>query len=225
MLRAIGYARRSKEDTNKTAPLDVQIAAIKKLAKSKGYKLVDIETDNGLSGKSLDNRPGAQRVLNLVKDRLIDCVLVYRSDRLCRNTLEALQVKKLFIEKQVTYLSVQQGVLSESSADGDFISTLFDALDERERKLVSERIKSKLSRMKEQGQRIGGQVRYGQSVKDKQVIENGAEAALVGRIMQLKSEGLSVRKIASQVNSEGYTTRKQTPFGHNQIHRILQATA
>lgn len=108
MLRAIGYARRSKEDTNKTAPLDVQIAAIKKMAKDKGYKLVDIETDNGLSAKSLDNRPGAQRVLSLVRDKLIDCVIVYRSDRLCRNTLEALQVKNLFIEKQVTYLSLLQ---------------------------------------------------------------------------------------------------------------------
>lgn len=225
MLRAIGYARRSKEDTSKTAPLDVQIVAIKKLATSKGLKLVDIETDNGLSGKSLDNRPGAQRVLGLVKDKLIDCVIVYRSDRLCRNTLEALQVKNLFIEKQITYLSVEQGVLSESSADSDFISTLFSALDERERKLVSERIKSKLARMKEQGLRIGGQVRYGQVVKDKEVVEDGAEKALVGRIMQLKSDGLSVRKIAATVNAEGYTTRKRTPFGHNQIHRILQVTA
>ncbi|MGO8880243.1 MAG: hypothetical protein ACLPVO_02085 [Desulfomonilaceae bacterium] len=31
--------------------------------------------------------------------------------------------------------------------------------------------------------------------------------------------------MAATVNAEGYTTRKQTPFGHNQIHRILQATA
>ena len=225
MLRAIGYARRSKEDTSKTAPLDTQITAIKRLAKEKGFKLVDIETDNGLSGKSLDNRPGAQRVLNLVKDKLIDCVIVYRSDRLCRNTLEALQVKNLFIEKKVTYLSVEQGILSESSADSDFISTLFSALDERERKLVSERIKGKLSRMKEKGLRIGGQVRYGQAVKDKQLVENTAEKALVGRIMQLKSAGLSVRKIAATVNAEGFTTRKRTSFGHNQIHRIIKAAA
>lgn len=126
---------------------------------------------------------------------------------------------------QKAHLSVEQGILSESSADSDFISTLFSALDERERKLVSERIKSKLARMREKGLRIGGQARYGQVVKDKQLIENGAEKALVGRIMQLKANGLSVRKIASQVNSEGYTTRKNTPFGHNQIHRILQATA
>jgi site-specific DNA recombinase len=224
MLRAIGYARRSKEDSNKTAPLDVQIAAIKKLAKNKGFKLVDIETDNGLSGKSLDNRPGAQRVLGLIKDKLVDCCIVYRSDRLCRNTLESLQIKNLFIEKQVTYLSVEQGVLSESSADSDFISTLFSALDERERKLVSERIRAKLSRMKEKGLRIGGQVRYGQAVQDKQVVENEAEKALVSRISELKGLGLSVRKIAATVNSEGFTTRKKTPFGHNQIHRILQAT-
>jgi len=224
MLRAIGYARRSKEDTNKTAPLDVQIAAIKKLAKEKGYKLVDIEIDNGLSGKSLVNRPAAQRVLNLIKDKLVDCCIVYRSDRLCRNTLEALQVKNLFVENRVTYLSVEQGVLSESSADSDFISTLFSALDERERKLVSERIRAKLSRMKEKGLRIGGQVRYGQAVKDKQVVDNGVEKALVSRILDLKANGLSVRKIATIVNSEGYTTRKRTPFGHNQIHRILQAT-
>ena len=76
--------------------------------------------------------------------------------------------------------------------------------------------------MKEQGQRIGGQVRYGQALKNKQLVDNTAEKALVSRILDLKSLGLSVRKIAVTVNSEGYTTRKQTPFGHNQIHRILQ---
>ncbi|MGO8880244.1 MAG: recombinase family protein [Desulfomonilaceae bacterium] len=76
-LRSLIRGFGSKEDTSKTAPLDVQIAAIKKLAKSKGYKLVDIETDNGLSGKSLANRPGAQRVLGLVKDKLIFIALSY----------------------------------------------------------------------------------------------------------------------------------------------------
>ena len=224
MLRAIGYARRSKEDTSKTAPLDVQITAIKRYAKEHGYKLVGIETDNGISGKDL-NRPGVKQVLNLVENNLIDCVIVYRSDRLVRNSLIAQQVKNLFRDKKVAYCSVEQGILSKSGADADFVSGLFDLLDERERSLVSERIKGKLARMKEQGLRIGGQVRYGHAVKDKQVVDNTAEKALVGRILELKSNGLSVRKIASQVNAEGYTTRKSTPFGHNQIHRILQATA
>ena len=172
----------------------------------------------------ISNRPGVQQVLKLVENKLIDCVIVYRSDRLVRCSLLAQQVKNLFKKNNVGYCSVEQGILSKSGADADFVSGLFDLLDERERALVSERIKGKLARMKEQGLRIGGQVRYGQAVKDKQVVENGAEKALVGRILELKANGLSVRKIAAQVNSEGYTTRKQTPFGHNQIHRILQAT-
>jgi DNA invertase Pin-like site-specific DNA recombinase len=224
MLRALGYARRSKEDTSKTAPLDVQITAIKRYAKQHGFKLVGIETDNGLSGKDL-NRPGVQQVLKLAENKLIDGVIVYRSDRLVRNSLQAQQVKNLFKEKNVAYHSVEQGILSKGGADADFVSGLFDLLDERERSLVSERIKGKLARMREKGLRIGGQVRYGQAVKDKQLIENEAEKALVGRIMELKANGLSVRKIAATVNAEGYTTRKNTPFGHNQIHRILQATA
>ena len=224
MLRVLGYARRSKEDTNKTAPLDVQITSIKRYAKEHGFKLVGIETDNGLSGKDL-NRPGVQQVLKLAENKLIDGVIVYRSDRLVRNSLQAQQVKNLFKEKNVAYHSVEQGILSKGGADADFVSGLFDLLDERERSLVSERIKGKLARMREKGLRIGGQVRYGQAVKDKQLIENEAEKALVSRILELKSFGLSVRKIAATVNSEGFVTRKKTPLGHNQIHRILQASA
>ena len=224
MLRAIGYARRSKEDNDKAAPLDTQIAAIKRYAREHGYKLVGIETDNGLSGKDL-NRPGVNQVLSLVEGKLIDAVVVYRSDRLVRNSLLAQQVKQTFRDKQVAYHSVEQGILSKGGADADFVSGLFDLLDERERKLVSERIRAKLSRMKEKGLRIGGQVRYGQAVKDKALVENAPEKALVGRILELKANGLSVRKIASQVNMEGYKTRKRTPFGHNQIHRIIQAAA
>ncbi|MGO8877887.1 MAG: recombinase family protein [Desulfomonilaceae bacterium] len=222
MLRAIGYARKSKEDTDKESPLDYQIAAIKKFAKANGYRLVDIETDNGISAKNLKNRPGAQRVLKLIEDRLIDAVIVYRSDRLCRNTLESLQVKNLFIEKKVAYYSVEQGLLSESNADADFMSTLYSAMDERERKLVSERMKSKLARMKEKGLRIGGQPRYGQKVVNKEIVENTAEKILLKRVLDLRSQGQSIRRIVDIVNSEGFMTRKQTPFGRNQIHRILK---
>ena len=223
MLRAVGYARKSKEDTDKESPLDYQIAAIRKFAKDHGYKLVDVETDNGISAKNLKNRPGAQRVLNLIQDRLIDAVIVYRSDRLCRNTLESLQVKNLFVEKNVAYYSVEQGLLSESNADADFMSTLYSAMDERERKLVSERIKSKLARMREKGLRIGGQPKYGHKVVNKEIVDNDTEMDLLKRILELRSQGQSIRRIADTLNGEGFSTRKQTSFRHNQIHRILKA--
>ncbi len=86
--------------------------------------------------------------------------------------------------------------------------------------MVSERIKSKLARMKEWGLRIGGQVRYGQAVKDKEVVENGAEKALVGRIMQLKmtvylSERLpprSMQRVTQPENKPHSVTTKFTGF-------------
>jgi hypothetical protein len=43
--------------------------------------------------------------------------------------------------------------------------------------------------MKEKGLRIGGQVRYGQAVVKKEVVENPAETALVKRIHELRTKG------------------------------------
>ena len=72
-MEAIGYARISKSEKNSVS-IEFQISEITKLARSNGYNLIDIHIDDGISGKSIKNRPGVQRVLEAVSNRSVDAV-------------------------------------------------------------------------------------------------------------------------------------------------------
>jgi len=163
-MRAIGYTRIS-EDDERSVSLDYQEAAVREYAECQGIEFVRIETDNGISGKSIKNRPAVQRVLQAVDAREIDCVIVYRSDRMSRDGLESLQIERIMRSRGVEYFSVTEGLLTGDEVDGEFLSYIRAGLNQRERKLISLRTKAALQRKKAKGERLG-RPRYGWTVKD-----------------------------------------------------------
>ncbi|MBM3303358.1 MAG: recombinase family protein, partial [Deltaproteobacteria bacterium] len=116
MRTALGYARISKDEEGSVS-LDYQRAEIERLCSREGLTLVGIECDNGISGKALSNRPGVQRVLQVVDERTVDAVVVFKSDRISRDGIESLQIEKLFLRRGVQYLSVTEGCLTSESVD------------------------------------------------------------------------------------------------------------
>jgi site-specific DNA recombinase len=223
-MRALGYGRISKDEENSIS-LDYQVAEIKKLAKAHGYKLIDIETDNGISGKSIKNRPAVQRVLQAVDQGVIDAVIVFKSDRMSRDGLETIQVEKLMRARNVAYLSATEGDLLGNGVDDEFMSFIRAGLNQRERKLISLRTKAALDHKREKGERIGGQLRYGFKVVNGEVIEDPQEQAAIARIKALHGKGYSTREVVKALELEGITTRKGSNFGQTQICRILKAAA
>ncbi len=97
-MKALGYARISKAEKNSVS-IEFQVAEIRKLAASQGYDLLAIQIDDGISGKSIKNRPAVQKVLEAVANRSVDAVIVYRSDRTSRDGLEGLHIEKLFTDR------------------------------------------------------------------------------------------------------------------------------
>ena len=219
-MSGIGYCRRSIED-EKSHSIEYQVSAIEKLAKSHSISLVSIEIDNGVSGKSTKNRPGLQKVIKAVREGLVQSVLVFKSDRISRNGIESIGIEKLFRDHEIRYLSVTEGILSGNSIEDSFMSFLRGGLNERERLLQSCRVKFALQKKREKNERLGSQPRYGYYVQDHQLIENPVEQSLVARVKELRSSGLTTRKIAQQLSNEGYRTRKNTNFSQTQICRIL----
>lgn len=216
-MRAIGYARLSKAN-EKSVSIEYQVEAIETLAHSEGYELVGIELDYGISGKYLANRPGVQRVLSAVQDHKVDSVLVYRSDRLARNGIEGLKTRKMFADNKVRYLSSTEGELKL-----DVLGYVQEGMAEGERIKISERTKIAIDKKKAKGERVGCQLPYGQAVVKSQVVTVDSEVAVINRVTHLRSTGLSLRNIATQINIEGYRTRKGTAFSLTQVVRILKA--
>ena len=93
MKRAVGYIRVSTEEQSREGiSLEMQAAKIRAYAELNDLELVDTVEDAGISGKSIKARPGIQAVLKMVEARKIDAVIVYKLDRLARNTIECLNM-------------------------------------------------------------------------------------------------------------------------------------
>jgi site-specific DNA recombinase len=221
---ALGYTRISKDDENSVS-LDYQRAEIEKYCEREGLTLVGIETDAGISGKSIKARPAVQRVIQAVDNRAIDSVIVFKSDRMSRDGIESLQIEKLFLRRGVAYLSVTEGCLTSESVDDEFMRFIRAGLNQRERKLIGLRTRQALLRKRERGERIGGRPAYGWRVVNGDLVENPKEQESIARMKALRLKGYSTREIVRALEDEGFRTRTGTPFSQTQICRVLKVAA
>jgi site-specific DNA recombinase len=222
MRTALGYMRISKDDEGSVS-LDYQRTEIERRCEHEGLSLTIIETDEGLSGKSIKGRPAVQRVLQAVDNREIDVVVVWKSDRMSRDGLESLQIEKLFLEKGVGYLSVMEGWLTSESVDDEFMSFIRAGLNQRERKLTALRTRHALQLKKERGERVGGPPRYGWTVINGELVPEAKEQEAISRMRALQGKGYSTREVVTALRAEGIRTRKGTAFTQTQVVRILKA--
>ncbi len=225
MISAAGYIRVSTEEQSREGiSLEMQAAKIRQYAELNDLDLLEIVQDAGISGKSIKARPGIQSLLAMVKARKIDAVIVYKLDRLARNTVQCLEVSQLMDKAGIALHSISEK-LDTQSAVGRFFFTLTASLAEMERNLISERTVAALAQKKANGQKTGGLVPYGFRVEAGRLVPDPSEQRAIARMKELRSEGYSYRRIADALVTEGVLTRKGTPFQQTQIIRILKAAA
>jgi len=224
MLKAVGYIRVSTEEQSREGiSLEMQSNKIRKYAELNDLDLIDIVKDAGISAKSIKGRPGIQAVLEKVKARKVEVVIVYKLDRLARNTVECLEMAKLMDKAGVALHSISEK-LDTQSALGRFFFTLTASLAEMERNIISERTAAALQQKKANGQFTGGEPPYGFTVGDNGVlIPDTGEQGIIENIKCLRNAGCSTRGIAELLVLQGVGTRKGTAFTQTQIVRILKA--
>lgn len=102
-----GYIRVSTEKQVMGYSIEGQITQIEQYCQFNGYELVDIYADRGISGKSM-NRPELQRMLNDAKNGKLDCVMVYKTNRLARNTSDLLTIVEELHRQNVEFFSLSE---------------------------------------------------------------------------------------------------------------------
>jgi DNA invertase Pin-like site-specific DNA recombinase len=155
MKRAVGYVRVSTEEQSRKVSPEMQAAKIRTYAELNDLELVDIIEDAGISGKSIKARPGIQEVLNMVKARKVDAVIVYKLDRLARNTIECLNMAEGMDKAGCALHSISEK-LDTQSALGRFFFTLTASLAEMERTLSVNGPPRRLHRNERTARRPGG---------------------------------------------------------------------
>ena len=218
-MKAVGYVRVSSEDQAKEGvSLDNQKAKIKAYCDLKDLDLVTIMEDAGISARNL-KRPGVQSVLEMVKNKSVDAVVVYKLDRMFRSTIDALETTKKFDKLGVAFHSIQE-TIDTKSAMGRFFFTLTAALAELERGIVGERTRDALKHKKQNGD-VWGPVPYGFKRVRRKIVPDEAEQKVVHKILQLWKSGGNYSEIARKLNDQGVKTKKRTSCWHPQTIKNL----
>lgn len=220
---AVGYIRVSTEDqTNNGVSLDVQRQKITDYCRLNDLDLTEIIEDAGLSGKSVDGRPGIQRAIELACSGDVHAVVVYKLDRLARNTIECLEISQRFDSCGASLHSICEK-LDTSTAMGRFFFTLTASLAEMERGIISERTKVALAHVQSAGRKLG-RPPYGWAARDGALVPVEDEQVIIERVHMLRRfGGMGCTDIAYALSASGSRTRKGTPWSGKQVQRILDA--
>jgi len=190
-VRCAIYTRKSTEEglDQDFNSLDAQREATEAYIKSQkhlGWTLVSSRYDDGgFSGGTLD-RPALQRLIEDVEDRRVDCVVVYKVDRLSRSLLDFARLIDRFDQRSVSFVSVTQQFNTTSSL-GRLTLNILLSFAQFEREIISERTRDKMSAARRKGKWIGGTPVLGYDVDPRGVrlVVNEKEAQRVRAIFEL----------------------------------------
>jgi site-specific DNA recombinase len=110
--------------------------------------------DGGCSGASLE-RPALKELLQKIEAGEIDCVVVYKVDRLSRSLLDFARLMSLFDRHGVSFVSVTQDFNTTTSI-GRLTLNILLSFAQFERELIGERTRDKLGAARRKGKWIGG---------------------------------------------------------------------
>jgi site-specific DNA recombinase len=219
-MRAIGYCRVSTDkQSEKGVSLEAQTEKIRAMAVVHGLELIEVVED-GESAKSL-HRPGMQRVLEMVRRREVEAVIIAKLDRLTRSVKDLCELLELFEHRQVALISVAES-LDTSSAAGRLVMNIMAAVSQWEREAIGERTRDALQHKRGQGERVGN-IAFGYCLAPdgKHVEPDTGEQAVLGEIRRLRGSGVSLRRIAIALNGRALKTRRGTAWRVEHVARLL----
>ncbi len=160
IIRCAIYTRKSTDEGKEQdfTSLDAQRESAESyIASQKQRGWITLETqynDYGFTGANMD-RPALKQLIADIKEKKLDCVVVYKVDRLSRALIDFSRLLTLFDENDVTFVSVTQHFNTDSSM-GRLTLNILLSFAQFERELISERITDKIGASRRKGKHMGG---------------------------------------------------------------------
>jgi putative DNA-invertase from lambdoid prophage Rac len=146
--RVAVYARCSTECQDPS----MQISELTEYATRRGLNVVGVFTD--IASGSQDHRLELNKVLALAKQRKIDCLLVWKTDRLGRSLRHLVNTISELDAVGVSFISLKDN-LDFSTPGGRLMFNVIGAMAQFEHDLIKERVKSGMANAKRKGIRLG----------------------------------------------------------------------
>ncbi len=236
-IRCAIYTRKSTEEglDSDFNTLDAQREAAEAYIasqKAEGWVcLADRYDDGGFSGGDME-RPALERLLSDVASGRIDCIVVYKVDRLSRSLLDFARIMERLEEQEVSFVSVTQQFNTTHSM-GRLTLNILLSFAQFEREIIAERTSDKMTAARRKGKWTGGMLVLGYDLHPDggRITVNEEEAALVRGIFELYLQKESLLTTLKELKRRGWQTkewvtqkgklRRGKPFNKNRLYRLL----
>lgn len=186
MKRVAIYVRVSTDQQT----VENQVLALQEVAQRSGWEIVQVFSDEGISGaKGRDRRPGFDALLTAVSRRQIDLVAAWSVDRLGRSLPDLVGFLSDLQAKGVD-LYLHQQAIDTSTPSGRMLFQMLGVFAEFERSMIRSRIMAGLARSPKKA---------------------GRPALPVMRLEKVEkalSQGLSIRKAAAEASVSTATVQR-----------------
>ena len=215
--RVFLYVRVSTQEQAKEGySIDEQINRLRDYCKAMEWTIVKVYTDAGYSGSNTD-RPALQSMIDDIKAKKGDSVVVYKLDRLSRSQKDTLElIEDCFLANNVGFISMTEN-FDTSTPFGRAMIGILSVFAQLEREQIKERVSmGREGRAKDGKFHGGGYEPIGYDYVDGELKVNEFEAMQIREIHRLYQEGKGFHTIERIFAERGYSQK----FGKWQIKRI-----
>ncbi|GIW80432.1 MAG: recombinase RecB [Gemmatales bacterium] len=240
-IRCAIYTRKSTEEglEQEFNSLDAQRESGEAFVKSQAHEgwtlLPDRYDDGGFTGGNME-RPALKRLLADIEAGKIDCVVVYKVDRLSRSLLDFARMMETFEKHNVSFVSVTQQFNTATSM-GRLVLNVLLSFAQFEREIISERTRDKIAAARRKGKWAGGHPILGYDIDPRgfKLIVNEDEAVRVRAIFELYLEHQALLPVVQELDRRGWVNKRWTtrkgrerggkPFTKTSLYKLLTNVA
>ena len=175
--------------------------------------------DGGYTGANME-RPGVKQLLADIEAGKVDCVVVYKVDRLSRSLIDFARMMELFDKHGVCFVSVTQQFNTTTSL-GRLTLNILLSFAQFEREIISERTRDKQVAARKKGKWTGGHILLGYDLDSRggRLVVNPEEAERVREMFRLYLEGTHGHRDRPAVRPAGLAQQAMDHAGRQALRR------
>lgn len=224
--KAVIYLRVSTEEQVDNYSLDTQADLCRKEAERRGYEVAEIFREEGRSAKTIKDRPTLIELLSYCRKskKNVEAVIVYRLDRISRQTADYLAIRKKLAESSITLISA-----SEPTGDTPterFIETMLAGFAQMDNDVRGERSRNGMKARFMNGLH-NGSLPLGYLRQNSYAVKDSETFSAVQAAWELMGTGTkSLNDMAKILDSQGITEKrkghKETRLRRQTMSRIFR---
>lgn len=219
------YVRVSTEEQAQEGySIRAQEQKLKDYSRIKEWGVYKVYMDDGISGKNIEDRPAIQEMITDIQNGKVNNVLVFKIDRLTRNTADLIYLVNLFNAYDCAFNSLSESIDTQTASGRMFIK-IIGIFAEFERENIIERTKIGFERKVREGYTLATRTPsygYDRKIGEKIQTINEFEASIVREVFDMfVNKNMSCLEIANSLNERKIPTKENAVWHTRTIKNML----